>query len=408
MTVPSITMTRIGLAAQNLLRKPFRTYTLALAVAIASGAVFSTVTVMWGVERSLEIGFSKFGADLLVVPKGALVGMKTALLTGEPSTFYMDASIAEHLRELHGVRKVSPQLFLTTAEGSHCIIGNAFLVGFDPNNDFTVMPWLNQKLQRLFKQTDTIVGANNPYQLGESVYFYGQYFTVYGKLERTGIGLYDNAIFIQIKKAYELAESAKQFSDVAPLGFGTGQVSAFLIQLERTAQANLVRFTISRNPEVKVISASNIVTSVRQNLAALFTGTLFLSAVLIVANVLMISAIFSTMINERRKELGLLRAIGARKSAIFQLVLFESCFLTTAGGLLGIVFGGLLMRVYRRTIGFHLESLNIPFMWPTGSDITLLALSSLILSLLVGLLGAMYPAWMASRADPYDAIRGGE
>jgi putative ABC transport system permease protein len=401
-------MTLMGLAIQNLLRKPFRTYALTLAVAIAGGAVFSTATVMWGVERSLDLGFSKFGADLLVVPKGALVGMKTALLTGEPSTFYMDLSLADRLRTLKGIRQVTPQLFLTTAEGSHCIIGNAFLVGFDPHNDFTVMPWLKQKLPRELKLTDAIVGANNPYQLGGSVYFYGQYFTVYGKLDRTGIGLYDNAIFIQIEKAYELAENAKKFTDVAPLGFAKGQVSALLVQLERTAPVNVVRFAISRYPEVKVISAGNIVTSVRQNLAALFTGTVFLSAVLIIANILMISAIFSTIINERKKELGLLRAIGAKKQHIFQLVMVEAGLLTAAGGVLGVMLGAVLMRIYRRTIGFHLESLNIPFLWPAWSDITLLALAAITLSIMVGIFGAMYPAVAASRVDPYEAIRAGE
>lgn len=401
-------MTLMGLAIQNLLRKPFRTYALALAVAIAGGAVFSTATVMWGVERSLDRGFSKFGADLLVVPKGALVAMKTALLTGEPSTFYMDLSLAERLRTIKGIRQVTPQLFLTTAEGSHCIIGNAFLVGFDPHNDFTVMPWLNQKLPRELKLTDVIVGANNPYQLGGSVYFYGQYFTVYGKLDRTGMGLYDNAIFIQIETAYELAEKAKKFTDVAPLGFTKGQISALLVQLERTAPANVVRFSISRYPEVKVISAGNLVTSVRQNLAALFTGTVFLSAVLIIANILMISAIFSTIINERKKELGLLRAIGARKQNIFQLVIVEASLLTAAGGVLGVMLGAVIMRIYRRTIGFHLESLNIPFLWPAWSDITLLALAAITLSIMVGLFGAMYPAVVASRVDPYEAIRAGE
>ena len=401
-------MTLIELAIQNLLRKPFRTYALALAVAIAGGAVFATATVMWGVERSLDRGFSKFGADLLVVPKGALVGMKTALLTGEPSTFYMDLSLADRLRTLKGIRQVTPQLFLTTAEGSHCIIGNAFLVGFDPHNDFTVLPWLTQKLPREFKLTDAIVGANNPYQLGNSVYFYGQYFTVYGKLDRTGIGLYDNAIFIQIEKAYELADNAKKFTDVAPLGFTKGQISALLVQLERTAPVNVVRFSISRYPEVKVISAGNIVTSVRQNLAALFTGTVFLSVVLIIANILMISAIFSTIINERKKELGLLRAIGAKKINIFQIVMIESGLLTAAGGVLGVMLGAVIMRIYRRTIGFHLESLNIPFLWPTWSDIALLALSAITLSIMVGILGAMYPAFTASRIDPYEAIRAGE
>jgi putative ABC transport system permease protein len=401
-------MTLLGLAVQNLRRKAFRTYALALAVAIAGGAVFSTATIMWGVERSLALGFAKFGADLLVVPKGALVGMKTALLTGEPSTFYMDAALADRIASVRGVARVAPQLFLTTAEGSHCVIGNAFLVGFDPARDFTVTPWLRQKLAREFSRRDAIVGANNPFQIGDSVYFYGEYFNVYGKLDRTGIGLNDNAIFLHIDAAYGLAESAKRLKDVAPLGYGRGQVSALLVQLEPAANQNIVRFAISRNPEVKVVSAGNIVSSVRQNLAALFSSTLVLTAVLVLANALMISAIFSTIVNERRKELGLLRAIGAETRAIFRLVVSESALLTVFGGLWGVVLGAVFMRVYRRTIGFHLESLNIPFLWPGAVDIAGLALGCLFLSALVGVLGAAYPAFVASRLEPYDAIRSGE
>jgi putative ABC transport system permease protein len=398
----------LGLALRNLQRKPFRTYALALAVAIAIGAVFATATILWGVERSLGQGFSKFGADALVVPKGALVNIKSALLTGEPSTFYMKGGYAEGIRAIAGVAKVTPQLFLTTSAGAHCIIGNAFLVGFDPATDFTINPWLYQKQEREFTRSDVVVGGNNNYQVGDIVYFYGETFTVFGKLERTGIGLYDNAIFLHIEKAYDLADAAKKYADVPAMGFVRGDVSALLIQIGSSAKANLIRFAIAKNPEVRVVTAGNIVTSVRQNLAALFTGTVALTVVLIVGNVLMISAIFSTVVNERRKELGLLRAIGARRSSIFGLVLSESVVLTTIGGLIGIGFGVVLLRVFARSIGFHLESLNIPFLWPPLAHIAGLAFASVLFASLVGALGALYPAVAGSRMEPYDAIRGGE
>jgi putative ABC transport system permease protein len=180
------------------------------------------------------------------------------------------------------------------------------------------------------------------------------------------------------------------------------------VQLNGSANPNAVRFSISRNPEVKVVSAGNIVTSVRQNLTALFTGTVALTVVLVLANVLMISAIFSTIVNERRKELGLLRAIGARTRSIFRLMVSESALLTAFGGLLGIALGAVFMRIYRRTIGFHLESLNIPFLWPRLLEIGLVALACLAFAVLVGVLGAAYPAYVGSRLDPYDAIRSGE
>ena len=398
----------LWLATQNLSRRAFRTVMLAAAVAVAGGAVFATTVVLRGIDQSLTRGLNKFGADLLVVPQNALVNMKTALLTGEPSTFYMPESVIADARAISGVTKVSPQLFLATANGQHCIVGNAFLVGIDPATDFTVLPWLTNKLERPFVGGDAVVGGNSPYGLGGLIYFYGQYFIVYGKLDRTGIGLYDNAIFISIDRAYGLAEAAKKYEDVPAFGFKRGDVSAVLIQIGNAAKANLVRFALARNPEIKVITAGNVVTSVRQNVAVLFGGTLVLTGVLVIGNILMITAIFSSIVNERRRELGLLRAIGATRYGVFQLVEAEALTLTAMGSLLGIVVGAVLLRAFTRTIGYNLELLNIPFLWPSLAEIGVLAAAIVCLSMLVGTIGAAYPAIVGSRMDPYDSIRAGE
>jgi putative ABC transport system permease protein len=398
----------LWLAAQNLQRRLFRAATLAVAVAVAAGAVFATSVVLWGIDASLSRGLNKFGADLLIVPQNALVNMRTALLTGEPSTFYMRDTVMREVSAVGGVSRISPQLFLTTANGAHCIVGNAFLVGIDPATDFTVLPWLTRKLDRKHEVGDAIVGGNSNYSLGDVIYFYGQYFVVYAKLDRTGIGLYDNAIFITIDRAYQLAEAATKYSDVPELGFRRGDVSAVLVQIGNTAKAGLVRFAVARNPEVKVITAANVVTSVRQNVTALFAGTLALAGVLVIGNVLMITAIFSSIVNERCRELGLLRAIGAKTGTVFRLVWVEAVMLTTIGGLMGIVLGAMLLRLFTRTIGFHLELLNIPFLWPSLMAMATIAAGVVLLSMLVGSVGAVYPALVGSRADPYEAIRSAE
>jgi putative ABC transport system permease protein len=398
----------LWLAAQNLSRRAYRTVMLASAVAVAAGAVFATTVVLRGIDQSLTRGLNKFGADLLIVPQNAMVNMKTALLTGEPSTFYMPESVLADARAISGVTRVSPQLFLSTANGQHCIVGNAFLVGIDPTTDFTVLPWLTNKLDRPFADGDAVVGGNSPYGLGDVIYFYGQYFIVYGKLDRTGIGLYDNTIFISMDRAYGLAEAAKKYDDVPALGFKRGDVSAVLIQIGSAAKANLVRFALARNPEIKVITAGTVVTSVRQNVALLFGGTLVLAAVLVIAIILMITAIFSSIVNERRRELGLLRAIGATRHGVFRLVEAEALALTTLGGLLGIVVGAVLLRTFARTVGYNLELLNIPFLWPSLTEMGGLAAAVVALSMLVGMIGAAYPAIAGSRMDPYDSIRTGE
>jgi putative ABC transport system permease protein len=401
-------ISQTSLALQNLARRTFRTYALLLAIAIVSGAIFSTSTLMWGVNNSLNKGLSKFGADLLVVPKGSMISMKSALLTGEPSLFYMEGGIMEKIASIKGVKSVSPQLFLTSVDGDCCVMGNAFIIGFNPKTDFTVLPWLEDKKERAFQTDDVIVGAANSYNVGDTVFFYGQNLTVYGKLGRTGVGLYDNAIFMNIEKAYSMAEESHRLPKVAKLKLVRGQVSAVLVQTEVGSKIPFISFTISKDPDVKVITAGNIITSVRQNLVTLFGSTLVLSFVLILANALMIGAIFSTIVNERKRELGILRAIGASKISIFKLIVYEAALLTSMGGALGVFLGIVIMRVYQRTIIFNLKALNMPYLWPPASAIVILATIAIAASVGVGVVGAFYPALQGSKLQPYDAIRAGE
>ncbi len=401
-------ISQTSLALQNLARRSFRTYALLLAIAIVSGAIFSTSTLMWGVNNSLSKGLSKFGADLLVVPKGSMISMKSALLTGEPSLFYMDGGIIEKIAGIKGVKSVSPQLFLTSVDGDCCVMGNAFIIGFNPKTDFTVLPWLEEKKERPFQADDVIVGGANSYNVGDTVFFYGQNLTVYGKLGRTGVGLYDNAIFMDIEKAYSMAEESQRLPKVAKLKLVRGEVSAVLVQTEVGSKLPFISFTISKDPDVKVITAGNIITSVRQNLVTLFGSTLVLSLVLILANALMIGAIFSTIVNERKRELGILRAIGARKTSIFKLIVSEAAMVTGIGGALGVFLGIVIMRVYQRTIVFNLKALNMPYLWPPFSSIVMLASLAIIAAVAVGVAGAFYPALQGSKLQPYDAIRAGE
>lgn len=393
------------LALQNLGRRPTRTALLVLAVAIGSGAVFATATLMRGLETSVGVGFSRLGADLLVVPKGTLVNIKAALLTVEPSELTMDADVAAAVAGISGVRRVSPQRFFRSADSYCCIIGQADLIAFDPLRDFTVLPWVREKLDRGLRKGDVIVGGLRGYRLGEQVYFYGQPLTVYGRLGRTGVGTYDNAFFMTFETADALARGSQSRPGVASLRLEPRRFSALLLQLELDATPEAVRFAIARNPEVKVVAGGSLVTSVRQGLTALFGGTMALAVLMLLSTGLVVGVVFSAIVAERRRELGLLRVIGAKRGQIARLLLVESMVATGLGGLAGVVLGVALLRLYRRSLVFYFDMLNVPFVWPTLGSTTLVAIACLLAAVLVGGLGALYPAWRASRQEPYELIR---
>src|SRR5215813_13177321 len=69
------------LALQSLARRKVRTGLLAVAVAICSGAVFAGGVLIQSIERSMDAGFTRLGADMLIVPEGALTNITAALLT---------------------------------------------------------------------------------------------------------------------------------------------------------------------------------------------------------------------------------------------------------------------------------------------------------------------------------------
>ena len=78
---------------------------------------------------------------------------------------------------------------------------------------------------------------------------------------------------------------------------------------------------------------------------------------------------------------------------------------TAIGGLLGCALGALLLRVYERSLVYYLDGLGIPFRWLSTGSTLAIAATCVVLATLIGALGALYPAWRASRQEPYDLIR---
>lgn len=130
-----------------------------------------------------------------------------------------------------------------------------------------------------------------------------------------------------------------------------------------------------------------------------------LMGIMFVSTVLMVSVLFSAIVTERRRELGLLRAIGARRGQVLGVLLTEAALATGAGGLVGCVVSVLLMRVYEHSLVYHLENLGIPFVWLNSGTMALIALLCILFASLIGAAGALCPAWRASREEPYDLIR---
>ena len=391
----------VRLAFQNLLRRPARTLMLMLSVTICTAAVFASFTVARGIESSMEQSFSRMGADLIVVPPEAMVNITSALLTVQPTEALLDEKLIDQIRHLDGVSHVAPQTIYHVPIMATMPGHKANLIAFDPKADFTVLPWLDAKLPRSMKTGELIAGGRRDESIGDEVEPGGKAANIYGKLARSGVGPFDESFFAPYETVSGLIGNNNGASSRLSM-----RPSALLVRLAFGATTEQIRFSIAKLANVKVVTGPRIVTSTRQTTKVLIDGMKGFTVLMLIGLLILIGLLFSAIIAERGREIGLLRAIGSRRLDNVNMLIAEAALTTGFGGVCGIALGGILLLAFQHSLVYYLENLHVEFLWPTLAQIAASALGCATLASAVGLIGAFLPAWNASGKEAYLLIQG--
>jgi putative ABC transport system permease protein len=328
-------------------------------------------------------------------------------LTAEPTGEVLDADLLDQAH-ITGISRAAPQRVFRTEQSEFGGQGESVdLIGYDPGNDFTIQPWINERLGRPMQPGDVILGAARDVPLGSEIALFGKPFRVYAKLGRTGAGTHERGIFMPSAELLALVPAIREQTRKTPPMLEPRKVSGFLIELTPGATELQVRFALlSHLSGTKVVAGGSLLTGIRQGVTALLGGAISLVSMMFASTALMVSVLFSAIVTERRSELGLLKAIGAKRSQIVGMVLIEAIVATGGGGLCGVVFGMLLLRLFERSLVYYLTEIGVPFLWLDRMDTVLVAAACILGAGLIGAIGALTPAWRSSRHDPYDLIRG--
>ncbi len=236
----------------------------------------------------------------------------------------MDSDIFTKVKAIEGVKKASPQLFIKPTSFTCCYNVDTFLVAFDPETDFTITPWLQKNLKKPLVGNEVIAGSLLPIMTGDTIPFFGTQFTVAGTMEPTGMKFFDQSVFMTTEAAYAMAENSKGKS-MQPLELEKNKISAVLVQVQEGFTPDRIAIRIEHDIDgVKAIASDEVTSTVRRQLGGLLKGILVISAILWILALLMTGFAFYMIVNERQRELGLLRAMGARKGHIFSLIITEA------------------------------------------------------------------------------------
>jgi putative ABC transport system permease protein len=396
-------MNLLQLAWKNISGNELRSWVVALcALLVAAFALFATL-LLRGAATSLELAAERLGADIIVVPEGAQTEMEGALLMGVPAHFWMPEENVAKLAAITGVEAVSPQIYLATLQdASCCTVSEMFMVAYDPQTDFTVRPWLDRQLPGGLGLGE-VIGGDYIFatEANDGILVYGDLVRLKGNLEPTGTGL-DQTLFFTMDTAHRLAV-VSEMRAVEPLNIPPNQVSAVLLQTKPGVDTEELAVEIYRTvPGVYPIQSANLFQSSRTQLKSLLSTVVIVMALIWPLAVVLIGMIYLMAANERRRELGVLRALGATRRFVAQSLLAEASVLAFCGALVGVFLAVLAIYLFRRLI---MVSLGVPFLLPAAGPLALQIGIGLLLSMASVFLAALAPAIKISRQDPAIAMR---
>ena len=388
-----------SVALKNLKRKPFRTGVLVFSIALLVSLLIFAISFTVSVASSLKKSSERLGADLVVVPVGARGFAEEFLLESKNTSFYMPISILEKVKKIEGIEALTYHTYLSSISGLCCDIMPTRIVAYNPETDFIINPWLQKSLGRPLQLGEAIAGFGTSENLGlglldiEATIFNNR-FKIVGVLEKTGTGL-DHALFMTEENLKNIIESGK-----SPLK--KGEISIIFTKLKKGLDPDFVgRVLEGEIPEVDVVARSDMGEKFISTLADINKIFLLTTVLASVLTTFLVWAIFSAIANERSKEIGIMRALGAKESHIVKLYLMEVLVLGLLGSLLGVLTGTYLSAMLAGSFSL-LKNISAGL---TGGQQTVIALAGLLVGTSICVTGAMMPINRIKKLEPLLVIK---
>jgi putative ABC transport system permease protein len=391
------------LALKNIAGSAFRSWVVALCALLVASLALGTTLIMRGAENSLRLAIDRLGADIIVVPEGTATQVETALLMGIPTEVWMPQEVLDQVAAVPGVEVVSPQFYLSTLIGAACCsVDQMFLIVYDPETDFAIQPWLQKELGDGLRLGEVVGGTYVFVPEGEqNIQLFGYFVTLKANMEPTGTGL-DQSMFLTLETARDIARISQTMAE-KPLEIPEKSISAVLVRTTPGSDLEEVALQIMHDvPGVMPLESPNMFQAYRAQMTSLLTGVLVVMGITLALSVTLIGLVFSMAANERRRELGVLRAMGATRGFVFQSLLAEAGILALGGGLAGIAVTVLSTYLFRNLI---VHSLGLPFLMPSPLALLVQVAGGLAVALVSVTVAAMLPAYRISRQDPAAAMR---
>ncbi|MEM4240330.1 MAG: ABC transporter permease [Candidatus Woesearchaeota archaeon] len=391
------------------MRKRFlRTSLTMLGIFIGIAAVVSLISLGQGMQDAINAQFAGIGSDKIIV-QAATAGM------GPPGA-NVAGSIGRHdldlVKRTAGVKTAFGRLLRSVSAEYQGETENLFVASMpdeEPDRQLSIdTNTLKVEQGRMLKMADRgkIIVGNNVWAgkrfekditIGSKILLNGRQFEVIGLMPKIALNI-DMAVFMNEEDAREILDEKESFSMIAAQVMQNEDINKVAERIERAMRRDrhlkegYEDFTVQTSQEL--IDSVNTILGVVQ---AVFVGIALIS--LLVGGIGIMNTMYTAVL-ERKRDIGIMKAVGARNSDVMLIFLLESGLLGMAGGAIGIVIGMALSKsVEVIATGVIGNLIQASFPW-------YLIVGALAFSFIVGMVSGALPARQASRLPPVEALRG--
>jgi putative ABC transport system permease protein len=403
-----------------------------LGVVIGITSIVGMTSMIRGFDQSLRDSIRAIGSNLIIIqrfgPLSFTSGAEFSTLIKRPNLTVSDAHAIEE--QAPSIQLVDVQLGVGGAPPTqdrvfYRDLRTKLLIVFGTTENFAEGTQLNLVAGRFFTGTEVqhrrnvVVLGQTPYHalfasngtdpIGKLVRVGAERFTVVGVFDkRPGVGGFNAGQDDFVVMPYTVYQ--RQFGTRGAT-FGRGRASGTLVPIQIAAvpregvsqetAADDVRRVMRIRHSLKLDEPDDFDLATQDAILRLwdqisqatFLALLVISSIALMVGGIGVMAIMSISVTERTREIGVRKALGARRAEILFQFLMEAAFLTSAGGLLGVILGAAVGWLVHIVTGF-------PMSLPWWSFAIGLGFSAA-----VGIFFGMYPAIKASRLDPIEALR---
>lgn len=379
------------LVLKNLMRRRGRFIFTLLGITIGIASFVTLLSLGGGLKNEIKRQARELGANLVVTPKGWCAYEQVSVLTGEQLP---EAIPFEEVEKISAIRGLTAVPYLT----ERAVINNSPVpvIGILPDKMKTFKGWEVERGTYFTSQEEKalIVGSGVAQQFKlnptDELTIKGERFLIKGILKETG-SRDDIAIFVPLTVAQRLYGVRNMVSFIAIKVDDITKMDEYILKIQETSN-------------VAVVSDKQLLKSVLSIVGTVSLTLQLIAAVAILAAAFGIINTMMTAIYERKREIGILQAIGAKRGTIFKVFLLESGLYGLLGGIVGVA-GGLVFSsiaspyISQNEFTAFLKGAEVPITFDLE-----LVLGSLLFSFLVSLISGFYPAWRASKLSPVEAI----